>query len=337
MKKITNFLLIAIILISITEGGEYADSFLRTGVSARAIAMGNSLGILNTTETGFISNPAGLAYQNKIRLGLMYTSQFGLADHNYLGLSFPIWDQPHTSMTISWVRFQVDDLIYRPDILSEVPDQQARRDSVISLSNSPLKTFQDREEAIYISLAQLLKKKISLGWKYAAFDLRIPVGLNLKILRKQLAENKGAGLGMDVGTGVKISGRRLFGLYNLGDIHFGLNLRDFFGTTVYWNTKKQDKIPLSTVFSMAYSQPLKFYNSTVNIASEIDSRYNTVRYGAEFILLQKIALRAGINAGNPAMGLGLKFNFMNKLIHLDYSFKSHDLGALHRIGGGLVW
>ncbi|HMA62702.1 MAG TPA: hypothetical protein VKP78_08650, partial [bacterium] len=246
MKKLKHILIIIATLFSIIKGGEYADSFLRTGVSARAIALGNSLGALDKTETAFLSNPAGLAYQNQIRLGLMYTSQFGLADHNYLGLSFPVWEQPQTSMTISWIRFQVDDLIYRPDILSEVPDQQTRRDSVISLSNSPLKTFQDREEAIYISLAQLLKKKIFLGWKYAAFDLRIPIGLNLKILRKQLADNKGAGLGMDLGTGVKISGRRLFGIYNVGDIHLGLNLRDFFGTTVYWNTKKQDKIPAST-------------------------------------------------------------------------------------------
>lgn len=329
--------LIIFLLISGLSGGEYGDSFLRTGVSARSIALGNSIGILDTTETGFLSNPAGLAYQKKIRLGFMYTSQFGLADYNYLGLSFPVFKQPKTSLTVSWIRFQVDDIFYRPDIIKEIPDQLTRRDSVIQFSNKPFQTFKDQEEAIFISLARLVDKSISFGWKYASFDLRLPIGLNFKILRKQLANNKGIGLGMDLGTGIKINANYFWGIYNLGDIYIGLNFRDFFGTTIYWNSKKQDNISPSTAISLAFVQPVKFYKSSLSICTEFDSRYSTFHYGVEFSLLQKIAFRAGVNEKNLAMGVGLKFPFFHKLIRLDYSFKNHDLGAVHRIGGGLVW
>ncbi|MCF7885399.1 MAG: hypothetical protein K9M80_02800 [Candidatus Marinimicrobia bacterium] len=317
--------------------GEYGDSFLRLGVSARAIAMGNSIGSLDTTETAFISNPAGLAYQDKFRIGIMYTSQFGLADHNYIGLSLPVLKKPQTSLTFSWVRFQVGDLIYRPNILVDISDPEARRDSVISFANKPFSTFQERDEAIFISLARLFNKNISLGWKYANLNLNIPIGLNFKIIRKQLADNRGTGLGLDLGTGLKINGAALTNIYNFGDLYLGLSIRDLLGTTIYWNTKKQDRISRSTIFSLAFAQPLKFYNSILNLCSEIDTRYNTYRLGVEFDLNRKIAFRTGLNDKQAAIGLGLKFHLLSRLIHLDYSFKSHDLGATHRIGGGLAW
>lgn len=328
---------IFIFCFSILYGGEYADSFLRTGVSARAIAMGNSIGALDRTETAFLKNPAGLAYQQNLRVGMMYTSQFGLADQNYLGLALPLWDNPRTSLTFSWVRFQVDDIIYRPDIVGEISDQNARRDSVINFSNSPFKTFQDREEAIYISLARMMKPRISLSWKFADIQLRIPFGVNFKILRKQLYQNKGDGIGMDFGTGLYVNGESLTGIYDFGDIYFGFSWRDFFGTTIYWNTKKQDNISPSTVFSVSFEQPLKFYNSKINICWEYDSKYNALRYGAEYDLFRRLAFRAGLENSKPSLGLGLKFNFLNKFTHIDYSFRNHDLGAIHRIGGGFVW
>jgi hypothetical protein len=147
----------------IISAGEYADAFLETDVSARAQAMARTLGALDHSGTAFASNPAGLAYVQKTQIGFMYTSHFGLANYNYLGLAIPFIGK--STAAINWIRFGVDDIPIRPDYLNEVTDPAARRDSVIALQNYPLETFNDVEDAIFISYARFQTKSINLGWR----------------------------------------------------------------------------------------------------------------------------------------------------------------------------
>ncbi|MCD6440372.1 MAG: hypothetical protein J7L86_01090 [Candidatus Marinimicrobia bacterium] len=318
----------------IAQGGEYADSFLETGVSARALAMANATGALDRSATSFSSNPAGLAFVRQTQVGLMYTSQFGLANHNYIGLALPLSEK--SSGAVSWVRFGVDDIPIRPDILREVTDPAARRDSIIALQNYPFKTFSDLEDAFFISYARHISKSVSLGWRYSRFTIEIPWGINFKIIYKKLYNLEAYGIGIDIGGRLCVSGEELFEIKKLGKLNVGLALKDATGTVIYWNTKRQDEIRFYPVFSFGLEQTIEKYHMHLNVGIEKDYRHqDKMRYGLECIVKDKISFRAGINKTGITTGLGLIYKVMNRIINTDYTFFNHDLGATHRIGVGI--
>ncbi len=335
IKKIFLILVILFSLIHKGYSGEYADSFLELGVSARALAMSNTLGALDFSGTSFFSNPAGLSYLKNKYIGLMYTSQFGLANHNYVGVASPI--SKKASIAISWIRFGVDDIPIKPDILRQIPDQAIRKDSVAALANLPLKTFQDIENAIFFSYSRFMSKIVNLGWRYSKFRVEIPLGINFKIIHKKIYNLDAYGLGVDIGGRLRANGEELFDITNLGNLSVGLSIRDVAGTTIYWNTKHQDLIRIGPVVSFALEQPFEKWHMHLNIGMEKEYRYDDkFRYGAEMILYDRIGLRTGLNKSGLTFGLGLNFKTKGKLFYLDYAFLNHDLGASHRIGGGIT-
>jgi hypothetical protein len=321
-----------LIALSLCFGGEYADAFLENGVSARALAMANTVGALDKSITAFASNPAGLGYVRNPQFGLMYTSQFGLANHNYFGFALPF--SQRSTGAIGWIRYGVDDIPLRPDILREVTDPAARRDSILALQHTPFDTFNDLEEAYYISFGYFTSKTVKLGWRYSRFGVEIPVGLNFKILHKKLYNVEGFGIGLDIGGRISLSGAELFDFSNIGRINIGYALRDVTGTLIFWNTKSQDKIRINPVLSFAYIQNIERYDLVLSFGVEKEYRYNDkFRYGFEGSYKNRLFVRTGLNNSGITTGLGLHFKVMKRLIELDYSFLKHELGATHRIGG----
>ncbi|MDO9548259.1 MAG: hypothetical protein Q7J65_04765 [Candidatus Marinimicrobia bacterium] len=329
---IFRIILSVVLLISLSFSGEYADAFLENGVSARAQAMGNSLGALDQSITSFISNPSGIGYIRSPQVGLMYTSQFGLANHNYAGFAAPIAKK--SSASLNWIRYSVDDIPIRPDILRQVTDPETRRDSVLALNNHPFDTFNDLEQAIYLSVGHFISRSVSLGWRYSRFTLEIPLGVNFKFIHKKLYDVEGYGLGIDLGGRLRFSGAEVFELSKMGQISIGFALRDVTGTIIYWNTKRQDEIRINPVLSFAYEQAINAYDILLNLGIEKEYRYDDkIRYGLECIIKNRLNIRAGLINSGLTTGLGLNFKVMNQIIHIDYSFLNHDLGATHRIGG----
>ncbi|MFH1212771.1 MAG: hypothetical protein V1681_01675 [Candidatus Neomarinimicrobiota bacterium] len=334
MKRSLSIIAIFLSLSGWLSGGEYADAFLELGVSARALAMANAIGTLDFSETAFISNPAGISYVQKPRIGLMYTSQFGLANHNYIGFATPF--NPHYTIAVSWIRYGVDDIPIHPDIIGSVTDKEERRDSVISLSTSILETFSDAENAVFLSLARFNSTVVDLGWRYSKFNLEFPIGINLKFIHKKLYDLEGYGLGVDVGGRARMSGEELLDISHLGMLSVGLALKDLTGTTIYWNTLHQDRISMNPVLSFALEQPVKRLNILVNLGAEKEYRYrDKTNWGVEIIYANRLALRAGLKNSGIRAGFGLNFKVMKKLINMDYSFYNHDLGASHRVGMGI--
>jgi len=331
MKRILAIIFVMFHLFYGLIAGEYADAFLELGVSARAAAMANAIGALDISETAFVSNPSGIGYVKEARLGLMYTSQFGLADHNYIGLAMPI--SQHYSLALSWIRFGVDDIPILPDIVGEISDKAERRDSVISIYNSDIATFNDIENAVFISLARFNSAIIDLGWIYSKFNLEFPIGINIKFIHKKYYTLEGYGLGIDIGGRLRVSGEEVLDINHLGMLSLGLTLKDVSGTTIYWNTKSQDRIRLTPALSWALEQPIRPLKLMVNLGAERQFRYHDkTNYGLEIIYANRLSLRTGLKKSGLSLGLGLNFKAMKKLINLDYSFYNHDLGASHRIG-----
>ncbi len=321
-----------LITLSLCFGGEYADAFLENGVSARAQAMANTLGALDNSITSFASNPAGLGYVRRPQFGLMYTSQFGLANHNYFGFAFP-FSQKSTG-SVGWIRYGVDDIPLHPDILRQITDPGSRRDSILAMQHSPFNSFKDIEEAYYISFGQYLTKTLKLGWRFSRFNIEIPFGVNFKFIHKKIYDVEGYGIGLDIGGRISFDGNEVFEIAKMGKVNIGYALRDVTGTMIFWNTKSQDKIRLNPVLSLAYVHSIKKYNILLNFAMEKEYRYNdNFRYGFEGVFKNRLYIRTGLNNSGFATGLGLNFKVMKRIIKLDYSFLKHELGATHRIGG----
>ena len=325
---------VSLILSTVAFSGEYADAFLETGVSARALAMGSSIGALDQNISAFIGNPSGTAYIRNPQIGLMYTSQFGLANHNYAGFAFPVAKQ--SAASLNWIRYSVDDIPIRPDILQEVTDPETRRDSILALNSTPFDTFNDLEQAIYLSFGRFISRPLSLGWRYSRFTLEIPLGINFKFIHKKLYNVEGYGLGVDLGGRLRFSGAEVFEVSKMGLLSMGLTLRDITGTVIYWNTKRQDEIRINPVLSFGYEQAILKHDILLNFGIEKEYRYDDpARYGLECVIKNRLYLRAGLNNSGLTTGFGLNFKAMNQTIHIDYSFLKHDLGATHRIGGYL--
>ncbi len=327
---------IVILLCALTvQAGEYADAFLEGGVTARGVALANTLGCLDYSESAFISNPAGLAYIKNVRLGLMYASQFGLANYNLLGGALPV--SGNLRAAVGWIRFSVDDIPLRPDIVREVPDKEARRDTLSILRGMPVRTFSDAENAFFISVGKYNRTVVNLGWRYSKFGLEMPWGLNFKIIYKHLYNLQGFGLGVDWGGRLRVNGEELLDISRLGYLSVGLTLRDIAGTTIYWNSKRQDRIRPAAAISAALEQPLPKFKTQLNLGWAQEYRYiDKARLGVEVVYDQRLFLRIGLNNSGITTGIGLNFKVINRVINLDYAFYHHELGMNHRIGSSIV-
>lgn len=326
--------LILLILSSQLAAGEYADAFLEGGITARAVAMANVLGCLDFSASAVLSNPAGLAYLSRPQIGLLYASQFGLANYNYLYGGLPI--SPRLKAGFSWVRLSVDDIPLRPDIVRQVPDKEARRDTLNILRHKTVKTFSDAENAFFISIGSYHRKIVNLGWIYSKFGVDIPWGLNFKIIYKSLYNLRGYGLGVDWGGRLRANGDEMLDISRLGDLSVGLTLQDIAGTTIYWNTRRQDRIRPSWLWSAAWEQPLPAWKLQLNLGWAYSSRYgDRSNLGMELVYSHCLSLRLGLKNSGINAGIGLNFKLVNRPIQIDYAFYHHELGLNHRIGAGL--
>ncbi|MDD5766786.1 MAG: hypothetical protein PHW79_11145, partial [Candidatus Marinimicrobia bacterium] len=322
MKPLRLILLSFFIICSTIFAGEYADAFLEFGVSPRISALANATGAFDYNLTSFSINPAGIAYIRKPQIGAMYSSPFGLANYHYIGAAMPV--SKSSSLVLSWIRYGVDDIPLRPDILRLVTDQEMRRDSILLLSQSQFKTFQDCEDAFFISYGKFLSKEVDLGWRYYKFWAEFPMGINIKIIHKKLYNVEAFGMGIDIGGRIRASGEDILDIKGLGKLSVGLAVQNLTKTTIYWNTKRQDVIKARPILSFGLEQPITPYHLLINAGAEKSFIYDdSFRYGAEFIFKDCVNFRAGYQKTGISVGLGLNFNWMNKRIAIDYAFQNH--------------
>jgi len=327
--------LFLLLIIGRLLAGEYGDAFIEIGISARAAAMGSSLGALDTSITAFLYNPAGISQMGRFSTALMYTSVFGLANHNYFGIGFQINQQ--SRIGINWIRFSVDDIPERPDVIRQILDPAARREYVLALDNRTLNRFNDIENALFITYAQHIHRTVDPGWRYTRFKVQIPWGLSVKLLHKSIYNLSAYGIGLDFGGKLRVRGSDLVEWQRLGYLNFGMIWRDITSTMLYWNSRRQDEIPPSVALSFALEQPVTRFNGKMNLSVEKNFRFDDKIYiGLEWNWRNQLAFRAGYRNQQWSAGMGTRLNILGYLWAVDYAFIGHtDLGASHRIGGVL--
>ncbi|MBU0529159.1 hypothetical protein KKF86_05310 [bacterium] len=330
MKKfITAFMIVLSVLLS--QETSYGDAFLNIGASSRSVGLGRSVVALPQNVGGYLINPAATAFLSNNTFTGMYVNQFELAEYYTLGFSHP------TKNGYQWgihgLNLSVNDIFERPEV-KNITDLESRRDSIRALVARGFNSFNTRESALIINLSKSVEYNLDLGWRFAEIPLKIPIGINVKLLQKDLYKVDGTGIGIDIGGMVLLDLKQIF-LYDwLNELAFGMSLNNIVNTRMYWSSGKRDDIPMQLITGIGYSQTFNHLPIKYKLLLQKNSLYsNETQYGAELTLFDVVNVRGGLNYGYLQGGIGLTFGNLNYSIDLDYSFSNHDLGNVHRIGG----
>ncbi len=305
-RKLTTLLIIAVIISAATlvsnanagsAGG--AAAYLKMGVSARALGMGEAFCAVADDASATYYNPAGLGGLKKREFLTMH-AMLSL-DRKFDFANYVLPDKKRGGVWgLSWTKFGVD----------EIPETRVDGVGAPILDASGnvriFSYFSDQENSYALSYGKQMNAKRRLG-------------ASLKLLRHSLFDSSANGMGLDLGWHLKSDEKTSFGLAvkNLG-------------ASLKWNTAsgQKDSIPVTMVFGTAYQ--LKPRILTAMDLEQTGSEGLKLKLGVEGRVNEKIALRAGVNNKKFSIGAGFNSNDW----HFDYAFYDETLGANHRISAG---
>ncbi len=306
--------------------GEYADAFLLASHYPQVQSLGYSAVAVKVVSGHALNNPAGFATTNGFpHLSLVYQDFQGLSTNLGLEAKYRLSDTYALGVTV--VHSSVNDLFSRPNLSGLTPGD--RRDSVLTLGDTPSSLIKYREDAVFISMARELEFEINLGWKFFKIPCRMPIGISAKYIDKVLVENRGLGFGIDIGSQLFFSLAGMTKVLRNTEFGLGMSLSDILNSPVYWTTKHQDAIKRSLVIGFSITQELPKYDSQLTLSTSIQDRYSGVgQYGIGVSIKDVIFLRGGHDGYTPSLGLGIG---LKKFI-IDYSFSQHELANMQKIG-----
>ncbi len=313
------------------SANRYGSAFMEIGVGARALSMGSAACALTGDGTSFFWNPAGLAFVKRLQISGMLGNQFGsltepLGSHHFLGLTLPMSDK--VVISANWIRLAVDGIPVYAELQGRSYFDRLHNAS-LRPSGEPDGTINDTEDGLIFSFARNNLWNWDLGWMYHRVKVDIPIGLNLKFIRQTLGTGSAFGIGMDAGAMVRLHINDMVQNENWGQLAFGITLQDVTRTSMNWNTKHQDPIPVNVKWGVSYVQPLPVENNFLSIAYDRDSRWGGKGHiGMEYDGFRVFSIRTGFDDGHFTAGAGLRF----WTFAFDYAFLSHELDILHRIG-----
>jgi hypothetical protein len=323
-----------------------AGEFLATGFGARALGMGGAYVSVADDASAVYWNPAGLVQMDRSQLLLMHSERFGdLINYNTFSLARPISREPGAESfgAVSLVWLRVDDIaitshLNEPDVDFEdlngngVWDPGTER----RLWNPDRVRWEsDDEIAGYLSYSHTVNPKLS-------------VGVNAKIIWKEIAEISALGFGLDAGL-----------IYEpFRNWRLGLNVQDITTTPLYWDgwyytdDQENPKYKVSTKETIyptakigtSYSIPVGALAGRLIVAADVDFRFEgldeeeadfafsdvsgDVRLGAMYEFRRMLRLSFGMDRQKPSAGIGLSVAGFG----VDYAFWSdEDLDNTHRI------
>jgi hypothetical protein len=162
-------------------------SFLKFGVGANAIAMGEAYSSVSEDATSFIYNPARLNFGNKSNLTLMHNASIQDNNTDFIAVKFPI--SKNFSMGAGLFTTSISDIEIR------------------TIPGAPLEKF----------TARSLSTGISFGYK---INPNLSIGVTGKFLFEKIYVDEASGLGFDFGTNYSKNNYSLaFVVSNLGSMN----------------------------------------------------------------------------------------------------------------------
>ncbi len=284
-----------------------AGAFLRMGLGARALAMGDVGAALAGDGYGIYYNPASLPYLKK-KTFLSTYNYLALDRHlNFVGFAAPLkppaaqeGETLNAGVGLGWI--------------NAGPGELEGRDS----DGNPIGTFDYADNAFYFSFALRLAQKVSVGFSpvlvYGSFP-DLTEGESLYSTR----------LGFDAGILVNPWGQLFLGMQAR---HINAQYR--WDTSTIWDqngTTRVDKFPRIYRFGASYTFD---FNLLVTGEYETsDQNDNQVHLGAEYtydaLYPYVFHLRGGWDDGNPAFGFGVGFDVWKVRGQLDYAYQIQEV------------
>lgn len=283
-----------------SENGGYAGSFLRMGLGARAISMGNT-GVAHPTNAySTFYNPASFGLIENHLVGLSYS--FLSLDRRFEFVSFSMKVPPEAGFSIGWIESGVGDLKSYNSIGEITGD------------------INQSANAVYFSFGR-------------KFGDRLSIGVSLKILFEFINDGtdefdySSNGVGFDLGILYKINDDLILG-GQVKDINskFKTNTDKIFergGTTI-------DKFPVSSRIGAFYHTPLQWLRAAYDFEWS-NKGLKKHHLGLEAVHGKNLALRIGLNGDNIVFGGGVDFMIFKTVSYLDYAFVPSiiDEGSSH--------
>lgn len=311
----------------------YSDSFINIGASSRSIGLAQAVVALPANIGGYSVNAASTANVDKNMINGLYINQFDMAEYYSFGINYPTASK--YKIGIYGLNFVVDNIFERPDI-NDITSLEARRDSIRTLVAQGYNSFNTRESAIFFNISRDYEKSFSRKQSNKTMLITIPIGLNIKLIQKDLYQTKGKGIGLDFGGMVIMDFNQFLKGDWLNQITFGFALTNIFNTTIYWDSDEKDSIPMQLIGGVGYAHEFNKLPIQYNLLWQKNSLYlEENQYGVEVIAFDIVSIRGGYYAEYLQGGLGLKVRINEYIVGVDYSFSDHDLGNAHRIGGWL--
>ncbi|MDE2733733.1 MAG: PorV/PorQ family protein [Gemmatimonadota bacterium] len=280
---------------AVHAASRYAGEFLGLGAGARSAALGSAYVALADDATAGYWNAAGLSALNSRQVHLTHSEHFsGLIQRDFVAVARP--GRLFHGMALSLVRMGIDDIHF-----TELPDPL----QLPSTDNRPLiaSTEQSADYALYLSGSRRLGARLSLG-------------LSAKAIYRQVASINAYGFGLDLGVRYQLSHQ----------IALAANVRDATTTPIVWNTDSTDRIQPSLLLGVAYAIPIAEGQTTALLATrsggDASAATDDVPLNAGLEYRHRyIALRAGLEEGRQAFGLGLT---PHRNLDLDLAYLQHD-------------
>jgi hypothetical protein len=184
------FSLIFLIIFSLSTYAQtfrkYSNEFLKIGVDAQSLGLGNAHVANNMGVSAAYWNPANLSYIQKKSIGLMHAEYFGgIAGFDYVGFATPIDNT--SALGVSIIRFSVDD----------IPDTTELIDANGNINYDKIKSISATDLAFLISYSRKLKALKNP-------DIQLSTGGSIKIVSRKAGPYANAlGFGIDAAISMK--------------------------------------------------------------------------------------------------------------------------------------
>ena len=285
-------------------GAPTPAAYLRQGIGARALGMGNAFVAAADDGTALFWNPAGIGLGNRIELTTSHANLSEGRKHDNVSFAYPAG---RFGLAAGYIFFG----------LEGIPHTELNTSKIIGYHNglpvydiTTLGYFDDKQHSL------------AFGGSYQ-FQPTLRFGGSLKLLNHKILDKSATGYALDLG-----------GLWKWNDdLTLGLSFRNLMGT-LKWNTvsNKEEEIKFISTVGASY-RVLDSLMGNLDIFTEGDNRFD-FRLGAEWRPMKGlVALRAGLDQSQLCLGAGISMGWWN----IDYAFADQNIGDIHRLSINLAF
>ena len=282
---------------------KYAGEIFELNPNVRATSFGNVAVALNSSPSGFYSNPAIILERRNVFFN--YTSLFGgLVSYNFIGFTLGNIDGRNTRFAAGLSIISAGDIKETSLINPE---------DGISQGNIYIKDYLNFKTLI-------LQFSLSRAWKSSR------LGVKFKIFNEDLSVTSGTGFGLDAG---------LFKQYK--NFTLGTVIRDFTYTPIFWESHKEYIYPSISIgatyllkghFLLGSQFDFLFEGRDNSAPFSVGLASVTPHFGFAYKFPKVVTIRTGIDNSRLTVGFGIDY----KRLSLNYAYTGHsDLGSTSKL------